>query len=50
MPGPITVGVRFDVETKARVDVKHGAYRYSEDPEFEIMLLAFSLILMSTLI
>lgn len=37
-----TVGLRIDIETKARTDIKAGAYRYAEDPEFGVLLIAYS--------
>lgn len=39
-----TIGVRIDIETKSREDIKAGAYRYVEDPDFEVQLIAYSLL------
>lgn len=36
------IGVRIDLETKSRVDIKFGAYRYTEDPDFEILVCAYA--------
>lgn len=32
----------IDLETKSGTDVKHGAYRYVEDPEFEILMASYA--------
>lgn len=32
----------IDLETKSGTDVKHGAYRYAEDPEFEILMASYA--------
>jgi DNA polymerase bacteriophage-type len=39
---PKVIGVRLDIETKSATDIKAGSYRYSEDPEFGVVLLAYS--------
>lgn len=36
------IGLRIDLETKSRTDIKHGAYRYCEDPDFEILIVAYA--------
>lgn len=36
-----TIGFRIDIESKSRTDVKYGAYRYAEDPDFEVLILAY---------
>lgn len=33
----------IDIETRSRTDVKMGVYRYSTDPDFEILMAAWSL-------
>ena len=35
-------GIRIDIETRSRASVKHGAYVYSECPDFRVLLLAYS--------
>lgn len=42
MSNPRLVGVRIDIETKSRTDIKAGAYRYCEDPEFEVLITAYT--------
>jgi DNA polymerase len=39
---PRLVGVRIDIETRSRTDIKFGAYRYCEDPDFEVLHIAYS--------
>lgn len=37
------VGIRIDIETKSSTDLKkHGVYRYTEDPDFEVLIIAYS--------
>lgn len=38
---PRLVGVRIDNETKSSTDIKAGAYRYSEDPDFAILITSY---------
>ncbi len=38
------VGVRIDIETRSSEDIKSGSYRYSESPDFKVLVLAYSLI------
>ena len=38
---PKFVGVRIDVETKSGTDVKFGPYRYTEDPDFGMLLIGY---------
>lgn len=42
MPAPVLHGVRIDIETKSSTDIKFGAYRYAEDPDFEVLIIAYS--------
>lgn len=42
MSSPKLVGLRIDVETRSRVEVKFGAYRYSECPDFRMLLIGYS--------
>jgi DNA polymerase len=37
-----TIGIRIDLETCSRTDIKHGAYRYCEDPDFKVLIIAYS--------
>lgn len=36
------LGLRIDVETRSRENVKVGPYRYSEDPDFAILVISYS--------
>lgn len=36
------LGLRIDIETKSGTPIKSSAYRYSEDPEFEVLHIAYS--------
>lgn len=36
------VGIRIDLETRSGAPIKSGVYRYTEDPDFEILLTAVS--------
>lgn len=42
MGKPVLIGVRIDIETKSATDVKVGAYRYSEDPDFEVLVISYA--------
>lgn len=42
MSKPKLIGLRIDVETKSSTDIKFGAYRYAEDPDFETLIIAYS--------
>lgn len=42
MPKPVLIGVRIDIETKSSTDIKYGAYRYAEDPDFEVLIVSYS--------
>lgn len=42
MTKPRTVGVRIDIETKSSTDIKAGSYRYAEDPDFDVLINAYS--------
>jgi len=35
-------GFRIDIETKSSTDIKYGSYRYAEDPDFEVLIVAYS--------
>lgn len=35
-------GIRIDIETKSGTDIKLGVYKYTEDPEFEVLLIAYT--------
>jgi len=37
-----TVGIRIDIESKSSTDIKHGVYRYAEDPDFDVLVVAYS--------
>lgn len=39
---PKMVGIRLDYETKSETDIKAGAYKYTEDPEFGLLIAAYS--------
>lgn len=36
------VGFRIDIETRSRTDIDAGAYRYAEDPDFKVLIVAYS--------
>lgn len=36
------IGLRIDLETKSGEDIKHGAYRYCEDPNFEVLIAGYA--------
>lgn len=37
------IGVRIDIETRSSTDIKkHGVYRYTEDPDFKVLIIAYS--------
>lgn len=36
------VGFRIDIETKSSTDIKYGAYRYAEDPDFAVLIVAYT--------
>lgn len=42
MPAPKLIGIRIDIETRSRVDVKHGSYVYSEDPDFMVLCTSYA--------
>lgn len=42
MGKPTLHGIRIDIETRSSTDVKYGAYRYSEDPDFEVLLISYA--------
>lgn len=42
MSGSRLIGIRIDIETKSSTDIKKGAYRYAEDPDFEVLICAYS--------
>lgn len=42
MPAPKLIGIRIDIETRSRVDVKHGSYVYSEDPDFAVLCTSYA--------
>jgi DNA polymerase len=39
---PRLIGVRIDIETRSRTDIKFGAYRYCEDPDFAALHIAYA--------
>jgi len=36
------VGVRIDIETRSNLDIKVGSYRYSEDPDFKVLICSYA--------
>lgn len=36
------VGIRIDIETKSSTDIKYGVFRYTEDPDFAVLLIAYA--------
>lgn len=41
MGKPRVVGIRVDIETRSRTEVKRGAYRYAEDPDFKVLVIGY---------
>ena len=39
-----SIGLRIDIETKSSTDIKHGVYAYTEDPDFEVLIVKYSTI------
>lgn len=39
---PQVIGIRIDIETRSRTDIKSGAYRYCEDPDFRVLVIAYT--------
>ena len=39
---PKTIGVRIDIETRSGTEVKYGAYKYAEDPDFRVLIICYS--------
>lgn len=35
-------GLRIDIESKSGTDIKAGSYRYSEDPDFEALIICYA--------
>jgi DNA polymerase bacteriophage-type len=42
MSKPRTIGVRIDIESRSRTDIKNGAYRYCEDPDFKVLIIGYT--------
>lgn len=40
--GNSLLGLRIDVETKSATDIAAGAYKYAEDPEFEMLIISYA--------
>lgn len=36
------IGLRIDIESRSATDIKYGAYRYCEDPEFAVLIIGYS--------
>lgn len=36
------IGFRIDIETRSRADIKHGAYVYAEDPDFQALIISYA--------
>lgn len=36
------VGFRIDIETRSSTEIKFSAYRYSEDPDFAVLIISYS--------
>lgn len=41
MSKPRTIGIRIDIESRSRTPIKQGAYRYCEDPDFRVLIIAY---------
>lgn len=42
MPKPDLAGVRIDIESRSSIPIKAGSYRYSESPDFAVLLISYS--------
>lgn len=42
MSKPRTVGIRLDYETKSATNIDRGAYKYTEDKDFDLLICAYS--------
>ena len=42
MSAPKLIGIRCDVETRSAEDIKAGSYRYTEDPDFDMMVICYA--------
>jgi DNA polymerase len=38
---PKTIGIRIDIESKSRTPIDQGVYRYTEDPDFGVLIIAY---------
>jgi DNA polymerase len=36
------IGIRIDIETRSRTDIKYGVYRYTEDPDFRVLIIGYT--------
>lgn len=39
---PRVVGFRIDIETRSATDIKAGVYRYTEDPDFRVLIISYT--------
>lgn len=39
---PRLVGLRIDIETRSSTDISAGVYRYAEDPDFDVLHIAYT--------
>lgn len=42
MTKPRTIGVRIDIESRSRTDIKYGVYRYTEDPDYRPLIICYT--------
>lgn len=38
---PKTLGIRIDIETRSSTEIKAGSYRYTEDPDFKVLIISY---------
>lgn len=39
---PRIIGARIDIETRSSTDIKSGVYKYTEDPDFRVLIICYS--------
>lgn len=39
---PKFLGIRIDIETRSGTEIKHGVYRYTEDPDFGVLKISYA--------
>lgn len=42
MGTPKMIGLRIDIETRSSVPIKYGVYRYTESPDFKVLIIGYT--------